>query len=157
MSGEHVDELTGVPTFKALPAALEARGDSVAAVFLDIDALRRVNYDHGHLVADEVLAGLGAWLAERARALQGSVFRVAGDEFLLLLPQRTREQATEIANAIVSSIPPLAVPITLSAVVFAADRDLATHLKATLDEFAEELYRAELASSRDHSNVVVKA
>ena len=148
-----IDELTGLPTFAALPSALDA-----VAMLLDIDGFRYVNDEHGHLVGDEVLAALGAWLAERARALEGSAFRVAGEKFLLLLPRRSQDDAVAIANELVSSVSSLRAPvrITLSAVVFAADRDLSSRLRATLDELTNELYRAELASGRDRSNVVVR-
>lgn len=128
------------------------------AILLDVDGFRYVNYEHGHLVGDEVLAALAGWLAERARAIEGSVFRVAGEKFLLLVPQRTEDGALAIANELVSDVSSLRAPVgvTLSAVVFAAGRDLSSHLGATLDEFADELYRTELASGRDRSNVVVR-
>lgn len=151
-----MDELTGLAAIKDLPSAI-AGGEAVAAVFLDIDGFRRVNDEHGHLVGDEILRRLGRWLAERAKALHGTVFRVAGDEFVLLLPRRTHDDAVEIATALVSRLPPLPATITFSAVVFAANRDVAATIKKTLDDFAETLYRAELASGRDHSSFVVMA
>ena len=148
-----VDELTGLPAIAALPSAPDA-----IAILLDIDGFRYVNYEHGHLVGDQVLAALGAWLAQRAHVLEGSVFRVAGEKFLLLLPRRTQDDAAAIANELVSGVSSLRAPvsITLSAVVFAADRDLSAHLRATLDDLTNELYRAELATGRDRSNVVVR-
>lgn len=126
----------------------------MAAIFLDVDALRSVNYHRGHLAGDEVLKHLGTWLAQEAELLHGRAFRVAGDEFIVLLPGRTLDEAAAIATRLVSS-PHADNAVTLSAVVFQADPELPGRLRAALDEFAEMLYRAELDNGRAHSNVVV--
>lgn len=144
-----VDALTGLPTYVGLRAALR---ESVAAIFLDIDGLRFVNDCRGHLAGDRVLAGLGAWLKREAEALHGLVFRVAGDEFILLLPGRTLEEAAEIASRLVDFS---REGITLSAVVFRADPGLPERLRDTLEAFAEELYHCEVRRARTHGNVVV--
>jgi diguanylate cyclase (GGDEF)-like protein len=142
-----VDALTGLRTFHALPSALK---EPVAAIFFDVDGLRYVNYRCDHLAGDEVLRQLGAWLAHEAETLRGEAFRVAGDEFILLLPSRTLDDALLIAKRLVAS-----APASVSAVVFTAEAKLCGRLRAALDEFAEELYRVELASGRDRGNVVM--
>ena len=157
-----VDVLTGLPTFFALPSALD---EAMPAIFLDIDGFRWVNHQLGHLVGDDVLKRLGAWLAQQAEMLQGQVFRVAGDEFILLLRGRTLDETAAIANGIIAGCPSLRLPyaspaesraaITLSAVVFSADSKLPGRLRTTLDEFAEALYRTELELGRTHSNIVI--
>jgi|GEM_PF-6970656 len=141
----HLDALTGLPTHEALLDAIDA---PTTAVFLDIDALRIVTYEHGHLTSDDVLTRLGAWLAEKAQA-----FRVAGDEFVLLLPGCAIADAEQLAKTILES--PLPHAITLSAVVFRMHRMNREEFRAMLDGFAEKLYQAELASGRDHGNLVV--
>ena len=158
MDHDRIDKLTGLPALKALDDALASSTSMpIAAVFFDIDAFRLVNYEHDHLTGDDILVRLSKWLAEQARALRGQLFRVAGDKFLLLLPERTIAEATETANAIVASCPSLPLPhaITLSAIAFAVDRERHGHLREMLEELGEQLYRAELASGRNHSNVVV--
>ncbi len=156
-----VDALTGLPTFAGLHSFLS---EPAAAVFLDIDGFRLVNHHFGFRAGDEVLAGLGAWLKEETEAVHGLAFRVAGDEFILLLPGQTLSDAAAIANRLVSTCatmpwPPAGsegsrVGITLSAVVFVADQDLPGKLRGTLDSFAEKLYQCEVASGRAHGNVV---
>lgn len=86
----------------------------IAAVFFDIDGFRLVNYEHDHMVGDEILVRLSAWLKEQARTLRGRLFRVAGDKFLLLLPEGTIAEATETANTIVASCPSLPLPHTIT-------------------------------------------
>ena len=156
LDDRQIDALTGLPTFRGLHSALN---EPAAAIFLDIDAFIRLNDRFGHLAGDDVLQAFGAWLKKEAESLRGLVFRVAGDEFIILLPWRTLGDAAGIAERLVATCPTLQWPssaagITLSAVIFLADRDLPGNLRATLDTFAEKLYQRELATGRAHSNLV---
>ncbi|MFL6247922.1 MAG: GGDEF domain-containing protein [Thermoanaerobaculia bacterium] len=148
-----IDALTGLPSLSGLSSALD---ETMAAVLLDIDGLRFVNHERGHVAGDDVLRRLGAWLSREAELLHGQVFRVAGDKFLLLLllPGRAIDEAATIANKTVAICPSLH-EITLSAVVFLADPQFPGRLRTAIDQLTEELYRSELASGRTHSNVVI--
>lgn len=68
----------------AVPRALRS-GMPLSVVALDIDDFKIVNARHGHLGADDLMAGLtAAWRAELpAEAFLG---RVGGDEFIVVLP-----------------------------------------------------------------------
>src|SRR5688500_470391 len=126
MDRNRLDELTGLPTPNALDDALAS-------------------------------SRLSAWLAEQARTLCGQLFRVAGDKLMLLLPERTIAEAADAATTIVASCPLLPLPhtITLSAIAFAVDRERHRPIREMLEDLGQQLYRAELASGRNHSNVVV--
>src|SRR5687768_15941445 len=125
---ELIDPLTDLRTGRALPYSLD---ETMAAILLDIDGLRFVNDELGHLTGDDVLRRLGGWLAQEAEVLAAEVFRIAGDKFLLLLRGRTIQAATAIANTLVASCTSLQLPhasradvpdaLTISAVVFTAD------------------------------------
>ena len=52
---------------------------------LDLDDFTPINERHGHAAGDQVLAQIGARLRHNARA-QDFVFRLGGDEFMLVLP-----------------------------------------------------------------------
>lgn len=139
----------------------------MAAILLDVDGLRFVNDELGHLVGDDVLRRLGRWLAQEAELLTAEVFRITGDKFLLLLRDRTIHDATAIANKLVSRCPSLGLPhagradapdaLTVSAVVFTADPDVPRRLRAVIEKLTDDLYRAELAVGRTHSNVAVSS
>lgn len=142
-----LDALTGLATYDALARAV--REPSVAA-FFDVDALRRVTDEQGHLASDAVLRKIAAWLATR-----GNVARVGGDEFVLLLPGRTIERATELANELVAQSTAIA-GVSLSAIAFIATPEMLAQRRVAFTEaFADALYRAELASGRDSGNVSV--
>jgi diguanylate cyclase (GGDEF)-like protein len=93
------DELTGLPNRRAMIDALQAAtrrqarlGEPVALVMIDLDHFKAINDGHGHHAGDVVLRGFAerAHVALRAVDLLG---RWGGEEFLLLLPDTTLEQA----------------------------------------------------------------
>jgi diguanylate cyclase (GGDEF)-like protein len=95
------DELTGLPNRRAMLDALQAAaarqarvGEPVALVMIDLDHFKAINDGHGHRVGDGVLRGF----AERAHTTLRAVDvlgRWGGEEFLLLLPDTTLEQAQQ--------------------------------------------------------------
>jgi diguanylate cyclase (GGDEF)-like protein len=83
------DPLTGLPNQVQFGAQLdeamtraEAEGSMVAVAFLDLDRFRTVNDVLGHSAGDKLLQQLGGRLADRLG--RDNVFRMAGDEFVLL-------------------------------------------------------------------------
>jgi diguanylate cyclase (GGDEF)-like protein len=54
-------------------------------LFADLDGLKLINDTHGHDVGDALLKDFAGLLEERFRNVDG-IFRVGGDEFILLLP-----------------------------------------------------------------------
>jgi diguanylate cyclase (GGDEF)-like protein len=89
----HHDPLTGLlnRTYLAtLTERLERRdADAPAMEFcvlcLGLDDFKPINDRHGHAAGDQVLAQIGTRLRHNARQ-QDFVFRLGGDEFMLLLP-----------------------------------------------------------------------
>jgi diguanylate cyclase (GGDEF)-like protein len=101
-----IDPLTGVLDKAAfqgdLEAALESArkaGDVVSVVYCDIDHFKAVNDTHGHPVGDEVLRSYGGLLDKRMQG-KGTVYRIGGEEFALLLPRFEREVAAAQAEAV---------------------------------------------------------
>ncbi len=72
-------------------------------IMADLDLLREVNNTHGHLVGDEVLAGVAAVFREELRHYDVPA-RFGGEEFAILLPETDHEQALEIAERIRRSV-----------------------------------------------------
>jgi diguanylate cyclase (GGDEF)-like protein/PAS domain S-box-containing protein len=83
------DPLTGLPNrerFERLVAdELRAGNDRLAVVLVDLDQFRVVNETLGHATGDRVLAEVGRRLAY-AVAGSGTVARLAGDDFAIVLP-----------------------------------------------------------------------
>lgn len=66
-------------------------------VFIDIDDFKAVNDTHGHDAGDIVLRGVAAVFRENLRAAD-FVGRYGGEEFMLILPETTAEEATAVAE-----------------------------------------------------------
>lgn len=101
-----IDPITGVhdkQTFESdLPAALESArkgGDVLSLVYCDIDFFKAVNDAHGHPTGDEVLRAYGG-LVDKRVAGKGTVYRIGGEEFAILLPRFEREVAAAQAESL---------------------------------------------------------
>jgi diguanylate cyclase (GGDEF)-like protein len=66
-------------------------------VFIDLDHFKQVNDTHGHLVGSRLLAEIGNALKNKCRLIDFA-FRYGGDEFVLLLPQTSKENALNVAR-----------------------------------------------------------
>jgi diguanylate cyclase (GGDEF)-like protein len=98
------DGLTGLLThaafFEAAAAAVgKAEGTRWAVLIGDADRFKEINDRHGHLAGDAALRMMGhVWRTLLpASALAG---RYGGEEFVALIPDSSRSQAEEIAEAI---------------------------------------------------------
>ena len=98
------DELTGLLNRRALRLRLdeiveqvEENRAPVSAIVVDIDYFKLVNDEHGHAVGDEVLREIARTLRLRLRTFE-LLYRIGGDEFLLLLPARPRVTPSDLPN-----------------------------------------------------------
>jgi len=66
-------------------------------VFIDLDHFKQVNDTHGHLVGSRLLAEMGDALKGNCRLIDFA-FRYGGDEFVILLPQTSKENAINVAR-----------------------------------------------------------
>lgn len=80
-------------------AACEARGEPLAVIQLDLDHFKRINDTYGHQAGDRVLSQTAAVMAEKTR--EGDIIgRVGGEEFCIILPDTTLEEACAVAERI---------------------------------------------------------
>ena len=66
-------------------------------VFIDLDHFKMVNDTHGHLVGSRLLSEMGDALKTNCRLIDFA-FRYGGDEFVILLPQTSKENAIYVAK-----------------------------------------------------------
>ena len=90
------DELTGLlnrRTYSAFFKQIVCETAVHAAIaVVDVDFFKRVNDQFGHTYGDEVLILLARLMAECFAGIDG-LFRFGGEEFLLVLPDTTQEEA----------------------------------------------------------------
>jgi diguanylate cyclase (GGDEF)-like protein len=66
-------------------------------VFIDLDHFKQVNDTHGHLVGSRLLGEIGDALKTNCRLIDFA-FRYGGDEFVILLPQTSKDNAINVAR-----------------------------------------------------------
>jgi diguanylate cyclase (GGDEF)-like protein len=107
----YTDSLTGVASRRAVERALEeacaapAGPGAPALILCDIDDLKRVNDQGGHEAGDRALCAAAEALVFAARRHADAVVgRFGGDEFCVLLPTATVEDARAVATDAVQSL-----------------------------------------------------
>jgi diguanylate cyclase (GGDEF)-like protein len=120
-----LDPLTGLFNRNALEQRLEelegqpcseAEGLSHALLLCDLDHFKRVNDQLGHAAGDAVLQDV-AYVMRAALRAGDSIYRVGGEEILVILPGAGREDALEIAERLriaVRERRPVGVSVTVS-------------------------------------------
>jgi diguanylate cyclase (GGDEF)-like protein len=100
------DDVTGLYNSRHLYSELErelevARSGAkpLSLVFLDLDRFKHVNDHYGHLVGSELLGQVGKRVRELCRP-SDLCFRFGGDEFVILMPGTTREEAFRMTQSI---------------------------------------------------------
>jgi diguanylate cyclase (GGDEF)-like protein len=98
------DVCTGLYNARHLYKTLEAEvyrssrfGYEFSILFLDLDHFKLVNDTHGHLVGSRLLAEIGYAIKSHLRLIDYA-FRYGGDEFVVLLPQTSKESALVVAR-----------------------------------------------------------
>ncbi len=96
------DELTGLPGRRALNEQLLKLGSRYVIAMADIDHFKKFNDTYGHDVGDQVLR----FVASRLRRVGagGKAYRYGGEEFTVLFPGRSVEDAYDALEALRESV-----------------------------------------------------
>jgi len=81
-------------------SAARASGKDAILLFLDLDRFKVVNDCHGHLAGSQVLREVGFLLKRIVQHPDATVARYGGDEFVMVLPEATMEEALRVADEI---------------------------------------------------------
>jgi diguanylate cyclase (GGDEF)-like protein len=98
------DDCTGLYNARHLYKTLETEvyrssrfGYEFSILFIDLDHFKTVNDTHGHLIGSKLLAEFG-YLVKAQLRLIDFAYRYGGDEFVVLLPQTSKDQALVVAK-----------------------------------------------------------
>jgi diguanylate cyclase (GGDEF)-like protein len=121
----YVDGLTGIHNRRyfemrigeELERAARFQG-RMAVIMVDIDHFKKLNDEFGHLLGDEVLRGVAAILRQQLRKLD-VVCRYGGEEFAIILPETSGENAATVAEKLRRQVenhyfPGVPRPVTIS-------------------------------------------
>jgi diguanylate cyclase (GGDEF)-like protein len=104
------DDCTGLFNARHLYKTLEAEvyrssrfGYEFSVLFIDLDHFKQVNDTHGHLIGSRLLAEVGYLIKAQLRLIDFA-FRYGGDEFVVLLPQTSKDAALNVARRLRDSL-----------------------------------------------------
>lgn len=115
IKASHTDELTGIPSRRFVMAKLadmlaaptgaveDERGSVGCVAVLDIDNFKYINDRFGHSVGDAVLRDFATTLQQHVRRTD-VLGRVGGEEFVLILPNTTAEDAEVIVGRMLEAV-----------------------------------------------------
>ncbi len=99
----YTDSLTGIANRRQLDEALSAflalPGSAGALLLIDIDRFKAFNDRHGHLAGDTCLRKIAQCLWSSLQPLD-QLARFGGEEFAVLLPQATPDEAVQTAEGL---------------------------------------------------------
>jgi diguanylate cyclase (GGDEF)-like protein len=157
------DPLTGLANYRRLLDVLENEtertdrtGRPFCVLLLDLDDLKKINDNYGHLVGSRAICRLADILRIHCRAVDTAA-RYGGDEFALVLPESKEEEARRVANRIREVLandgeqPPLSASIGIS--VYRGDGERIEKLLSEADQnlYAEKAKRGKRAAAAANS------
>jgi diguanylate cyclase (GGDEF)-like protein len=155
------DPLTGLANYRRLLDVLENEaertdrtGRPFSVLLLDLDGLKKINDNFGHLFGSRAICRLADVLRVHCRAVDTAA-RYGGDEFALVLPESTEDDAHRVANRIREVLasdteqPPLSASIGISTYRGDGERIEKLLSEADKDLYAEKAKRAKRAASAD--------
>lgn len=106
----HLDELTGLLNRRGFNVAaghlLEVarrHGSSVSFLFIDVDGLKAINDERGHVAGDEAIRVAAALLREAFRTAD-ALCRFGGDEFCVLAITRSARSGSDLRDRLTSMV-----------------------------------------------------
>jgi diguanylate cyclase (GGDEF)-like protein len=156
------DPLTGLANYRRLLDVLENEtertnrsGRPFSVLLLDLDDLKKINDNYGHLVGSRAICRLGDVLRIHSRAIDTAA-RYGGDEFALVLPEAQEDEARRVASRIREVLasddeqPPLSASIGIS--VYRGDGERIEKLlsEADRDLYSEKARRGRRAAAASH-------
>ncbi len=150
------DGLTGLLNRTALMddgrgqlAQCQLRRLPFAVLLLDLDHFKRVNDTHGHQAGDAVLHHMARTLQRNLRGRDSLLGRYGGEEFVLLLPATSLEQAQALAERLRAALEACPLDSDIGPIAVTTSIGVAADVDATLERLLARadaaLYRAKAA------------
>jgi diguanylate cyclase (GGDEF)-like protein len=137
------DPLTSLANYRRLIAVIESELDRsrrtqrpFSVVLLDMDGLKIINDQYGHLTGSRALVRIGKILRNHSRAIDTAA-RYGGDEFALVLPEAGKDTASRVVSRIRERLAgepePPALSVSAGVAAFPEDGDTPEKLLGSAD------------------------
>ena len=98
------DALTGLLNRQAYYASLRfGKKDIDAIISIDMNGLKAINDSCGHVAGDEALTTLAHCFTKAAKSKQ-AVYRIGGDEFIIVCRRTTKDEMKQLINRIKDNV-----------------------------------------------------
>jgi polar amino acid transport system substrate-binding protein len=145
-----IDGLTGIYNRRMLDTMLTQQvaiakryRKMLSVIFFDIDHFKTINDRYGHVYGDDILKQIASIVNQSIRT--SDIFgRWGGDEFLIILPETSRKQATRLAEHLYRSIAQRVFPngIRVTCSFGVVSYRYGDTIQSFLERADEDLYRA---------------
>jgi diguanylate cyclase (GGDEF)-like protein len=117
------DELTGIPNRRAMDRFLRSEWNRLfrakkplSLLFVDLDFFKQYNDTYGHEVGDQCLIQVARFLHDHTQRSNDMAARFGGEEFAVILPETSEDDAFKIAETILADLESLQIPHSGSSV-----------------------------------------
>ncbi|MDR3410508.1 MAG: diguanylate cyclase [Formivibrio sp.] len=145
----HFDPLTGLANRRLLIEKLhtevertERNNQHFVLAMLDVDHFKKFNDKHGHEVGDRILMAVARHMEASLREYD-VCGRWGGEEFLLILPQTTLEQAHSVVSRLRTGIPHVSIQVNKKVLSVTVSIGMTQHREG--ENFSDTLNRADAA------------
>ena len=158
LSFAHIDGLTNVPNrrrqdeyLQQIWQSMSATGAKMSLILCDIDYFKHYNDFYGHLVGDQCLQSVAQVLLSAVRTSNDMVSRFGGEEFTVIMPDTSINEALEVAHRIKSELhrvalehetSPISAFVTFSMGVACLQPQLSQSPLTLIDMADQALYQA---------------
>jgi diguanylate cyclase (GGDEF)-like protein len=110
----------------------------LSIIMADLDLLRNINNTYGHLAGDEVLIGVAKILKQSIREYDAAA-RFGGEEFAILLPETSIQQACERAERIRKAVAEMEFTIPTNALPIRATMSFGVACRESFGQTTDEI------------------
>ena len=132
-------------------------GSTPFGVVLDIDGLVWATHLLGHAHSDDILVHVSRVVDAAAKDMGGEAFRIGGDEFLIVLPGATHDEALDVARSMIDQVAALRLDyareddatrrhVAVNAVVCRIAASLTVNITAVRDWIADMIWAAKVGN-----------
>ncbi|MGZ8272065.1 MAG: GGDEF domain-containing protein, partial [Methylophilus sp.] len=111
------DELTGISNRRSMDRCLRREwnrlfraGMPLSLLFIDLDFFKQYNDIYGHDGGDQCLVQVAKILCKHSQRSNDMAARFGGEEFAVILPETSEDDALKIAEAILADLESLQIP-----------------------------------------------
>ena len=97
----YLDELTNLPSRRALTQNMSTLGKNYCIAMVDVDHFKKFNDKYGHDIGDQVLKKLASQLRQ---VRGGKAFRYGGEEFTVVFANKNLHEARLFCNELCKSV-----------------------------------------------------